>query len=261
MSDPTDWRDLAAAYALGALGPEEARAFEDAMASTPSLAAEVAEYRELNALLALRDAGAPPPPAPLRARVLDRVGEGMPRKPEVTPLPARRPRSGREVVLAIALAASVVLAVGLSLDVGNLRDAVSGLRDRLEETEAQLARRESTLNALLEPGVELVVLSATGERPPGIQIFWNRQAHTVVLHAFGLQPAPEGQTYQLWVIQNGTPVPSRTFNSEADGHALVEGIAVPAEGGIEAYAVTREPAGGSATPTLPILLFGSAPAG
>ena len=65
MSEATpEMRDLAPAYALGALSPEEARAFEAALAKSPELQREVAEYRELNAVLA---AGQPVhPPAALR---------------------------------------------------------------------------------------------------------------------------------------------------------------------------------------------------
>ena len=45
--------DLAAAYALGALSPDEARRFEAFLATSPEAQREVAEYREVAALLAL----------------------------------------------------------------------------------------------------------------------------------------------------------------------------------------------------------------
>jgi anti-sigma factor RsiW len=62
-------QDLAAAYALGALSPEEARRFEAYLAGSPEAQREVAEYREVAALLAL--AGPESVPAPdLRDRVL-----------------------------------------------------------------------------------------------------------------------------------------------------------------------------------------------
>ena len=85
MSDVTpEMRDLAPAYALGALDAEEARAFEAAMAMSPELRQEVAEYRELNAVLAAGQAA--PPTAALRGRLLDRV-----RSEKVVPLAGRKP--------------------------------------------------------------------------------------------------------------------------------------------------------------------------
>ena len=45
-------QDLAAAYALGALPADEARRFEAVLAASPEAQREVAEYREVAALLA-----------------------------------------------------------------------------------------------------------------------------------------------------------------------------------------------------------------
>jgi hypothetical protein len=58
-------------------------------------------------------------------------------------------------------------------------------------------------------------------------------------------------------MRDGVPVPSRTFNSDPDGHALVQAFSVPAGGGFTAAAVTMEPAGGSPAPTTAILMFGA----
>src|SRR6476660_5172453 len=65
---------LAAAYALGALPADEARRFEAFLATSPETQREVAEYREVAALLALSGADATPGDA-LRSQVLARVAE------------------------------------------------------------------------------------------------------------------------------------------------------------------------------------------
>jgi anti-sigma-K factor RskA len=255
-------RDLAPAYVLGALDPAEARDFEAALAGSPELQHEVASYRELAALLALRDSAATP--AGLRERLLERVRQERsaepPSSPPVVPLDAGR-RQPRWLVVApwVGLAASLALAAGLGLQVRRLGLSAGVLDSTLAANQARLAARERTLNAILEPGVQLVPLTSSGAQPPGIQLFWDRQRNTAVLHAFRLEPAPEGRAYQLWLIRSGQPVPSQVFNSDPDGHALVEGITIPTEPGIEAYAVTQEPAAGSSQPTLPILLFGRVP--
>ena len=74
MSQPEQetLQDLAAAYALGALSPEEAGRFEAYLEGSPEARREVAEYRDVAALLAL--GGPETAPAPdLRERMLARI--------------------------------------------------------------------------------------------------------------------------------------------------------------------------------------------
>jgi hypothetical protein len=93
---------------------------------------------------------------------------------------------------------------------------------------------------------------------PGIQFFWNEKKQVAMLHAFRLKPAPAGRAYQLWLIRDGKAVPSRVFNSDPDGHALVENIAVPANArGVTQVLLTEEPAGGSPQPTTKPFLGGA----
>lgn len=244
--------DLAAAYALGALSPDEARRFEAYLASSPEAQREVAEYREVAALLAL--AGPEPVPAPnLRDRVLAR-GATPARQ---SPAPARRTRAPWQ-----ALAAAVVAALGLAFGwaqlrtAGALRQELARAERRLDETATLLRAREATLNSIFEPGVQMFQLTSSGDPDPLIQIFWDRQRNRAILHGFQLDSVPEGQAYQLWFIKDGAPVPSVTFRPEPTGHVLVERIDVPAEGEVTAAALTVEPESGSTQPTTPIRLVG-----
>ena len=254
---PESIRDLAAGYALGALTAEETRAVEAALAHSPELEHEVAQYREVNALLGLTAGEGPAPD--LRARLLQRI-----RTEKVAPLAPRWSRSA--LLLSIGLAASVVVAVGLGLRVRSLGNTVAD-RDRqlaaavqkLQATEEQLARREQTLNTLLTAQESLTVVQLAPSSPlaPGIQFYWNRRVDQAILHAFRLPPAAAGKVYQLWLIRDGKPIPSTTFNADPDGHALVQAFPLPPGGRFTAVAVTVEPTGGSQTPTLPILLIGN----
>jgi anti-sigma-K factor RskA len=253
-------QDLAAAYALGALEPEEARRYEAFLAESPEAQREVAEFREVAALLALGETERDPP-ADLRDRVLARLDR------EKTRAISASGQSGRRAIPWImwgALAASLVAAVGLGTEVVSQRQDLADLkaevanRDQLLAQRLQrLMQREATLNALMEPSVELYQLSATGDPEPGIQLFWNRQRNVAIVHGYGLKPVPTGQAYQLWFIEDGKPVPSVTFKPEASGYAKVEGVTVPAAGELSAAAITLEPEGGSPQPTSPILLVGS----
>lgn len=249
---PESVRDLAAGYSLGALTPEETREFEAALARFPELQRELADYRELTAVLAT-SAGASPSPA-LRQRLMERLG----REKEGTLLPGATRSRLPGWILPVALAATTLLAVGLGLRGQRLDRQLAARTDSLAATAAKLARREATLDALLTAQFELTVVQLTtaGTEAPGIQFFWNRKTNQGVLHAFRLPPPAAGKVYQLWLIpRGGAPIPSETFTSAADGHALVEAFQLPVDG-FETAAITVEPAGGSQTPTLPIYLVG-----
>ncbi len=263
--DDSSLRDLAAAYALGALSPEETRAFEAYLATSPEARREVAELREAAALLAVAGPQVEPGPE-LRRRVLDAVAAS--KAADLPPRLAASARAGsRGSLLAwLALAAAILVAVGLGLRVRALTSAlaardstIADQRRALAEQGGQLAAREKIVAALLDPGVQLVQLTKQGDPDPRIQLYWNRARNTAVVSASKLKPAPAGRTYQLWFIRDGKPVPSVTFNVAPAGDALVSDVTVPTGGEISAAAITEEPAGGSQQPTTPILLVGAAP--
>ena len=262
-------QDLAAAYALGALSPEEVSRFEAFLATSPEAQREVAELREVAALLALGQAESPPS-ADLRERVVARVGRSktvpISRPTPVSPIDTT-PSASRGRVPPLywgALAASLLGVIGLGLSSARLRNEMAGLRETVASTEASLAdrqrrleEREATLNSIFEPSVKLYQLTASGDPEPGIQLFWDQKRNTAIIHGFRLKQVPGDREYQLWFIKDGKPVPSVTFKPESTGLARVEQIPVPVGGALSAAAITVEPAGGSQQPTSPILLVGA----
>jgi hypothetical protein len=156
-----------------------------------------------------------------------------------------------------------VLGLGVSWQslrrqIGEREVAIAALRDSLTATETQLAARERTIDELFNPNVSLVRMGTPGTPEPVVQLFWNRQSHRVMVHAFQLKPAASKRAYQLWFIpKNGKPIPSVTFNTEPSGHALVQDIEVPAGVELAAAALTDEPEGGSPQPTTTPFLVGT----
>jgi anti-sigma-K factor RskA len=262
MSDASrdTMRELVPGYALGALTSEETRAFESALHGSPELEQELAEYREVMGLLAAGAAQAPGPG--VRQRVMERVralpaAESRPPGAQVRPLTPRR--SITPTLVGMGLAASILLAAGLYLKVQELELRLAQADSASAALGQRLAQREATLNAILEPGVQLTTLTATGTEPPIVQVFWNRATHKVTLHSFRLPPAPSGRTYQLWLMRRGAnPLPSQLFDTEPDGHGLAENIDVPAGESIVGFAVSIEPASGSEQPTTAPILFANA---
>lgn len=163
--------------------------------------------------------------------------------------------------LATALAASLVFAVNRNAEVNTLNRSLVTRDSVIRARDIKLAQRDSTLDTVLEAERDLVVVNLTSTpttRGPGIQFFWNLKTGRGVIHAFRLKPAAPGRTYQVWLIKDGKPVPSKLFNSDADGHGLVWGIELPKETtGISAVAVTDEPEAGSLAPTTTPFLVGT----
>jgi anti-sigma-K factor RskA len=264
--DPTSPSELAAAYALGALSSEETRAFEAQLADSPELRREVSEYRELMGLWA--EAESPRAPADLRARVLATT----PRPTSAAPAPAAAPADIAPITPRrwagfagwLAFAASLIGVLGLGLQVHALRQELAQRDRALAEREraiatrdTALARRQATLDAVLAPDMERYRLSASADPKPSIDVYLDRARHRATLSARGLAPVPSEKAYQLWFIRPGqAPMPSITFRPGPDGRALLERVELPG-GALQAAAVTVEPAGGSRTPTPPILLVGS----
>ena len=81
----------------------------------------------------------------------------------------------------------------------------------------------------------------------------------LIFLASNLEPLQPGKTYELWLIPAAAgenPIPAGTFRPDERGNASV--IMPPLPKGVEAkaFGVTVEDEGGSATPTLPIILAG-----
>lgn len=281
-------RDMAPAYVLGALNADEVVAFERALASSTELADEVSAYRTVVTRIGSESQMTPPPE--MRTRFLDRIASqrqtseppstaAAPAAPSTETRPFtvssggaaaslrqanEKPKADRwwlTGALAVGLAASLLFAIQRNSQVTTLTASLAQRDSLLQIKTVKLAQRDSALNTVLEAQSNLVLVNlGTPDSGPGIQFFWNVKDHRGVLHAFNLKPAAAGRAYQLWLIKDGKPVPSRVFNADADDHGLVWGIELPENTkGVTALAITDEPAGGSPQPTTTPFLVGSLP--
>jgi anti-sigma-K factor RskA len=88
-------------------------------------------------------------------------------------------------------------------------------------------------------------------------VVWNLQRRRAVLLASGLQPAPPGKRYEVWVIAGGAPVPSGLFQADARGSAVAELPWQEQTAAVRTFAVTLEPEAGTPAPTGPMVLAGN----
>jgi anti-sigma-K factor RskA len=105
-----DAHDLTAAYALDALDPDEAEAYERHLSQCEECREQLAELNETAAALSFC-AVAPPPPAGLRASILDAAAA---ERSNVVPL-LRRRWVARGLAVAAAAAACIVVGLAVSL--------------------------------------------------------------------------------------------------------------------------------------------------
>jgi anti-sigma-K factor RskA len=239
----------AALYAVDALEPGERAAFELHLRGCAACREEVAAFGEVGAHLAA--AVAEPPPPALRGDVLAAVrGTPQERRPEERAEDRAGDRAGdAPVSLAqrrpprrrwLAAAAAAVLLPGAAL-------GGWAVGTQAEQREQQLvAQEQDRQNRLLSaPDVTTRQLDVDG-RPATLVV--SAQADAALFVASDLAGPGEGREYQLWLVQDETPVPDVRFGGGQ--------VQVWLDGDIDragAVAMTVEPAGGSETPTLPVL--------
>jgi anti-sigma factor RsiW len=219
--------ELTAGYALDALDPEERQAFEKHLEECDRCREELSAFWEVTGSLALAATG-PAPGDDLRERILAATrAEAQ----NVVPLRHRVAMPPTRVISAVAaVAAAVAIALGAW--------AVS-LHGRLGDANDRLAAEQSSLAIVSDPAARTVSLAKGQGRlvvaPSG----------RAVMVVDGLQAAPTGKTYEVWVIMGTTPKRAGLFHG---GNRSV----VPVEGAVTkdaVVAVTLERSGGVDAPT------------
>lgn len=232
----SELHDLAAAYALDALDGAERAAFEAHLAGCPDCRREVAELGDTAATLAGAAAQAPPPElkrsimAAISATPQDVAhadGSGAVAGANVVSLAARR-RTTRWLG---AAAAAVLAIVAIGVVVGTRSSGVD-------------------IDDVYAAGdVRIVTLEGDDT---SLRVAWSRELDRVVVDGEALADPGAGNVYELWAIVEDVPVPAGLI--EHDGGALSTLLDVD-DLDVAAWGVTIEPAGGSETPTPPILYY------
>ncbi|WP_432983683.1 anti-sigma factor [Dactylosporangium sp. CA-233914] len=221
MSAPVDIHALVGAYALDAVDDLERVAFERHLRDCTACAAEVAELRETAGWLAA--AVAEPPPARMRDAVLARIGSTPQERPKRPPTGSGRADRNRVRRWAVSAAAAVVLAAAASAGTWAV-------------TRDHFASQSSQIDAVLAAAdAHLVSQEVEGGRITMI-VSPSHDAGVAVLS--GLR-TPDG-SYQLWMI-DAAPRPVALTES-GTGRFYIRGLA-------PTFGVSKEPKGGSKTPT------------
>jgi anti-sigma-K factor RskA len=203
-----------------------------------------------------------PPPPGLRERVLAGAGVAAGAPDVIRAAPRWWPA-------ALAAAAVVGLGVGVLLtrtQLERLRDRTVALRGDVDRAQQEVAQLQEALvearavrDLLAHPESRLTILAGL-EPAPGARgrVLWNAATREAILLASGLGKAPAGKAYEIWVIgASKRPVPAGVFQPGPDGSAVVALPRVEDTARPSTFAVTVEPAAGSAAPTGDIVLAGA----
>jgi anti-sigma-K factor RskA len=221
--------DLVAPYALDALDDDERERFERHLADCDQCRTQLAELQGAAAALAYAESREPPPE--LRERILDAARENG----KVIQFPRRR------WVFPATLAAAAAAAVA-AIAVGVWATSLSRDLDRERSAKENYAQ---ALQLLGSSGAEVTQLA---DAEGGLLVAPNGEAALVVC---GLGPAPEGRTYEAWVIEGETPLPAGLFRGGSGCPPVLLERNVPPGSTV---AVTLERAGGAPRPTGRILV-------
>jgi anti-sigma-K factor RskA len=251
--------DLIGAYALGAVDDLERARFDRHLEECADCRAELAELNEATTALAATLAEAPP--AHLRGEVLERITQ-TPQESHEAPH-ADRPAADRPGVeparhrgtvgqrvgtraKRLALVAAALVAVALfSLN------ALTPRQGPLDDVRAAALEGDtSEVNRLIEEfDDELAVDDVVTDT--GVTARVVSSDDDTVLITDGLPELPGDQTYQAWLMEDEGPRPAGLLGPGADPVGGVGDL----DEGVQAVAVSVEPAGGSEQPSDEIVLM------
>lgn len=274
MTDADDLHDLAAAYALDALDPDDQHAFERHLDECSSCQAEVATHWDTIARLELADPVAPP--TSLRDGVLATIastpqeaaledersgsaadGEGvtwtepttggpLPDGAEVIDLDSRRRR--RLVAIGLAAAAVVVIAGAIGVGLGAGQFGSDG------DTDVAASPLDEVIAAPDAVTVDLAPTPEAGTGAGTVEVVYSAEQGRVAIVGDEVAGVAADRAYALWFVLDDAVAPAGLFTPDDDGtvRAVIDVDDLAPAG----WGITVEPDTGSPQPTSDILYLG-----
>jgi anti-sigma-K factor RskA len=239
---------LLGSYALDAVDGPEKEAIEVHLLECPRCRAEVAEHREVAALLG--NVGTPAP-----EQLWDRIAASLEEAPPDLGLgavselrPLRRTIQRRLVVGLGAIAAAAAVVIGLlAFQVHRLDNRVNSLAQATPDH----GLSQVATAAVLDPQARRVDLrAAQGNQSVQGVVLPNGNGYLVKVD---LRPLSSGQTYQLWAITGSRQVSLGVLGADPQQAAFSLG----SQNAASTLAVTVEPFGGVTSTTNPTVVSGT----
>jgi anti-sigma-K factor RskA len=239
----TLYRENLAAYALGTLDIEEKRLLEEHLDTCAACQTEMTEFMVVSEGLL----SALPPKAP-KPRLKKRLMASLPKKGKTSSQSSLRPFA-RFSFGSFATTAALVILLGL-----NLFSAlqIGGLQREQAELTQRMYTEQSAIAMLAYPGTQTISIT---EGVAG-SLLMNLESNTAILFTWDLPELPEGQTYQIWLIDvQGNRVSGGLFTAYSEqSYTSIRVLASSPLTEFVSLGVTIEPWGGSPGPTGPNVL-------
>ncbi|TLD68217.1 anti-sigma factor [Phragmitibacter flavus] len=257
---------LAALHALGALLPEEAQAFEQAMAANAELRREFDELAQTAADFG-RLVTPVAPPDSIKSRIFEEItkptntdepdNEGGSDDPPFT--------SAAWSILSWGLAAAFAVTTSwlwserdrLQKDVNNIATNEAKAREQLEGITNELAKwKQKTALAKMEIAT---LQSTVTEFQEGVAVVvWNAEKQEGILKLEKMPPVQANKDYQLWVVdpKKKDPVDAGVVRLDANGFAKIEFKPIDIISEATKFALSIEREGGVPKGEGPIVLIG-----
>ncbi len=176
--------------------------------------------------------------------------------------PVRRGGMGRVLPwIGWAVAAGLAVAtVNLFQQRDALRQTVVADRGQVARLSVEAASAREVLDLMNDPTAVRVSITKPHTTPiPEGKATYAARTGTLFFTASNMEPLPPEKTYELWIIpaDGRAPVAAGLFRPDEHGFATVVLPPLPKGVPAKAFGITVENEGGSATPTMPIVMAGS----
>jgi anti-sigma-K factor RskA len=159
-----------------------------------------------------------------------------------------------------ALAGAFALALlAVGIDDLNKRAEIAPLIHQANRGAIDSAQLAQLMDLLTSPQAKKVALhQGPMAAPPEGRVVYAKDTGKLLLTASNLHPLPAGKVYELWMLMpdGQKPLPAGTFAPDSAGYATMMLADAPTGLTVQGFGVTIENAGGSQTPTMPIVLSG-----
>lgn len=237
-------------YVLGIATEPERTEFEQMCANYPEVVESRDSFERALETVFMKDAVAPP--VFLKEKIqqlLIPVVSDTDLPEEIERPPVRRMNVWRLLAAACFIA---LLGVGYWAYTTNEKynDAVakqSTAEQQLQQKNNELADIQEDADMMQGPGIKVAALKGTPNAPQAMTtVFWDSTNKNVYLLVNNLPQAPTDKQYQLWALLDGKPINLGLLEVK-ENRLLVKMKNVQAA---QAFAITLEPKGGSAAPTM-----------
>lgn len=239
--------EMAAAYALHSMEPDERREYEIHLESCDQCRQAVAEFSDITSLLTLNAEPASPPPE-LKSRILSNIRASS---PATAPVPVDTQPEGQGSKLRAAFSSVRGLRLWATTATAVAVAAVIALAVIVNRQQAQLSREQTIAYLTTAPQSEAIAIKSGSMQA---RVFIIPSSTKMYLTVKGMPALPRNRDYQVWLLGVGQPESIGVVHPDGQGGWLMNARKPLKQ--YQAIGITREPKGGSPRPTTkPIIAY------